>query len=119
MATSPERKRRDKFGSGPCPPTSTVCFWVTNIMAKEKNNKSGGLTFEQAIDQLNQIVSRIEQGQVPLQESLEQYEKGMTLIQHCRGILQDAEKRIEQISAKNESASAESEAEEPDEENPH
>jgi exodeoxyribonuclease VII small subunit len=86
-------------------------------MAKtEKNNKTN-LTFEQAIDQLNQIVSRIEQGQVPLQESLEQYEKGMTLIQHCRGILQDAEKRIEQISAKNESASAESE--EPDEENPH
>jgi exodeoxyribonuclease VII small subunit len=86
-------------------------------MAKEKNNKSGGLSFEQAIEQLNQIVSRIEQGQVPLQESLEQYEKGMTLIQHCRGILQDAEKRIEQISAQNESASAESD--EPDEENSH
>jgi exodeoxyribonuclease VII small subunit len=86
-------------------------------MAKtEKNNKTS-LTFEQAIDQLNQIVSRIEQGQVPLQESLEQYEKGMKLIQHCRGILQDAEKRIEQISAQNESASAE--AEEPDEENSH
>ena len=86
-------------------------------MAKtEKNNKTN-LTFEQAIDQLNQIVSRIEQGQVPLQESLEQYEKGMKLIQHCRGILQDAEKRIEQISAQNESASAESE--EPDEENSH
>jgi exodeoxyribonuclease VII small subunit len=85
-------------------------------MAKEKNNKTN-LSFEQAIDQLNQIVSRIEQGQVPLQESLEQYEKGMKLIQHCRGILQDAEKRIEQISAKNESASAESE--EPDEENSH
>jgi exodeoxyribonuclease VII small subunit len=86
-------------------------------MAKtEKNNKTG-LSFEQAIDQLNQIVSRIEQGQVPLQESLEQYEKGMNLIQHCRGILQDAEKRIEQISAKNDSALAE--PEEPDEENSH
>jgi exodeoxyribonuclease VII small subunit len=86
-------------------------------MAKTEKNNKAGLSFEQAIDQLNQIVSRIEQGQVPLQESLEQYEKGMTLIQHCRGILQDAEKRIEQISAKNESASAESE--EPDEENSH
>ncbi|MBM4104158.1 MAG: exodeoxyribonuclease VII small subunit [Planctomycetes bacterium] len=86
-------------------------------MAKtEKNNKTN-LTFEQAIDQLNQIVSRIEQGQVPLQESLEQYEKGMKLIRHCRGILQDAERRIEQISSQNESASAESE--EPDEENLH
>jgi exodeoxyribonuclease VII small subunit len=86
-------------------------------MAKTEKNNKAGLSFEQAIDQLNQIVSRIEQGQVPLQESLEQYEKGMKLIQHCRGILQDAEKRIEQISAQNESASAESE--EPDEENSH
>jgi len=81
-------------------------------MAKtEKNNKSGGLSFEQAIDQLNQIVSRIEQGQIPLQESLEQYEKGMKLIQHCRKILQDAEKRIERVSAQNESACADSEKE--------
>jgi exodeoxyribonuclease VII small subunit len=86
-------------------------------MAKTEKNNKAGLSFEHAIDQLNQIVSRIEQGQVPLQESLEQYEKGMTLIQHCRGILQDAEKRIEQISAQNESASAESE--EPDEKNSH
>jgi len=72
-------------------------------MAKEKA-KSGELTFEQAIDQLNGIVSRIEQGQVPLQESLEQYEKGMKLIGYCRNILQDAEKRIEQISVQKESA---------------
>jgi exodeoxyribonuclease VII small subunit len=77
-------------------------------MAKEKTSKSGGLTFEQAIDQLNGIVSRIEQGQVPLQESLEQYEKGMKLIQYCRGILQDAEKRIEQISSPNELSPVES-----------
>ncbi len=67
-------------------------------MAKGDKNKPEGPSFEQAIEQLTQIVSRIEQGQVPLQESLEQYEKGMKLIQYCRGILQDAEKRIEEIS---------------------
>lgn len=79
-------------------------------MAKEKA-KSGELTFEQAIDQLNGIVSRIEQGQVPLQESLEQYEKGMKLIAHCRHILQDAEKRIEQISVQKESGSGKKQSE--------
>jgi len=33
-----------------------------------------------------------------LQDSLDQYEKGMALIKHCRDILQKAEKRIEKIS---------------------
>jgi len=56
------------------------------------------LTFEQAIHQLKDIVSKIEQGEIPLQDSLDQYEKGMALIKHCRGILQKAEKRIEKIS---------------------
>jgi len=56
------------------------------------------LTFEQAIGQLKEIVNKIEQGEIPLQDSLEQYEEGMALIKHCRGILQKAEKRIERIS---------------------
>ncbi|MEN6336287.1 MAG: exodeoxyribonuclease VII small subunit [Phycisphaerales bacterium] len=56
------------------------------------------LTFEEAIGQLKDIVGKIEQGEIPLQDSLEQYEKGMALIKHCRGILQKAEKRIEKIS---------------------
>ena len=46
------------------------------------------LTFEEAIGQLKEIVGKIEQGEIPLQDSLEQYEKGMALIKHCRGILQ-------------------------------
>lgn len=76
-------------------------------MAKtDKKDKTDSLSFEQAIDQLNLIVSKIEQGQVPLQESLEQYEKGMTLIKYCRGILQDAEKRIEEISTQNDDKTA-------------
>jgi exodeoxyribonuclease VII small subunit len=80
-------------------------------MAKsDKKDKADSLSFEQAIDQLNQIVSRIEQGQVPLQESLDQYEKGMKLIQYCRGILQDAEKRIEEIATQNDKAADKSEA---------
>jgi len=56
------------------------------------------LSFEQAIGQLKEIVGKIEHGEIPLQDSLEQYEKGMALIKHCRGILQKAEKRIEKIS---------------------
>ena len=66
-------------------------------MAESKNGISG-LSFEDAIKQLSDIVGKIEQGQIPLQDSLAQYEKGMTLIKHCRQILAKAEKRIEKIS---------------------
>jgi len=68
-------------------------------MAKGKNqNDIGKLSFEEAIKELTNIVERIEQGEIPLQDSLHQYEKGMALIKHCRTILQKAEKRIEKIS---------------------
>jgi exodeoxyribonuclease VII small subunit len=66
------------------------------MSAKQKNDISK-LSFEEAIKELTSIVSKIEQGEIPLQDSLEQYEKGMALIKHCRGILQTAEKRIEKI----------------------
>ena len=66
----------------------------------EKKQKSdiGKLSFEQAIKELTSIVQRIEQGEIALADSLQQYERGMALIKHCRTILQKAEKRIEKIS---------------------
>ena len=68
------------------------------MMTERKKDEITKLTFEQAIGQLKEIVNKIEQGEIPLQDSLEQYEKGMALIKHCRDILQKAEKRIERIS---------------------
>ncbi len=68
-------------------------------MAGQKaKNDIGKLSFEEAIKELTGIVGRIEQGEIALQDSLQQYEKGMGLIKHCRTILQEAEKRIEKIS---------------------
>ena len=68
-------------------------------MADEKQkNDVGKLSFEQAIKELTGIVNKIESGQTALQDSLKQYERGMALIKHCRGILQKAERRIEKIS---------------------
>jgi len=71
-------------------------------MAKNKpQNEIGELGFEDAIKKLTHIVEKIEAGQVPLQDSIEQYERGMALIKHCRGILTAAEKRIDKISTEN------------------
>jgi exodeoxyribonuclease VII small subunit len=64
----------------------------------KKEKELGGLNFEQAIDELSGIVESIESGQTPLQSSIDQYEKGMELIKHCREILQTAEKKIEKIA---------------------
>ena len=65
---------------------------------KSQEKDIGELSFEEAITGLTDIVGRIEQGQIPLQDSLQQYERGMALIKHCRTILQKAEKRIEKIT---------------------
>jgi exodeoxyribonuclease VII small subunit len=67
-------------------------------MSAKQNNNIGKLSFEQAIKELTSIVEKIEQGEIPLQDSLAQYEKGMALIKHCRDILKKAEQRIEKIS---------------------
>jgi len=54
-------------------------------------------TFEQALSQLESIVTAIEQGKIGLQEAIAQYERGMKLIQYCRGVLSDAEAKIQQL----------------------
>ena len=61
-------------------------------MAKQK------LTFEQAMETLESIVTEIEQGEVSLEQSIEKYAEGITLIQQCRGILDAAEKKIQLLS---------------------
>ncbi len=67
----------------------------------QKKNDIGKLKFEEAVDALTEIVGNIESGEIELEASLEQYERGMGLIKHCRGILEKAEKRIEKISEEN------------------
>ena len=65
---------------------------------KKKKEDISKLSFEEAIKELTGIVGKIEQGEIPLQDSLTQYERGMALIKHCQDILRTAEKRIEKIS---------------------
>ena len=68
-------------------------------MANQKQKKNmSKLSFEESITELTGIVGKIEQGEIALQDSIGQYEKGMGLIKHCRGILERAEKQIEKIS---------------------
>jgi exodeoxyribonuclease VII small subunit len=56
-----------------------------------------GLTFEQALAELELIVGRLERGDVPLAESVAIYERGEALKQHCETLLREAELRVEKI----------------------
>lgn len=51
-------------------------------------------TFEAALKQLEEIVQRLEKGELPLEESLRLYEEGIHLSRLCQGRLEEAEGRI-------------------------
>ena len=61
-------------------------------MAKKK------MSFEQALERIEEIVSQIEDGRVPLEESIEKYAEGTKLIDHCRAVLGKAEKKIQLLT---------------------
>jgi exodeoxyribonuclease VII small subunit len=64
------------------------------------------MTFEEALKALEEIVSKIESGEAPLEKSIEMYAEGIKLIKQCRAILDTAESKI-QLLAKGEGESLE------------
>lgn len=59
------------------------------------------MTFEQALMELEQIVKTLESGNIDLDKSIEQYERGEKLKKYCSEKLQEAEKRVEKINLSN------------------
>jgi exodeoxyribonuclease VII small subunit len=55
------------------------------------------LKFEDCLARLEQIVSALEAGNLPLEESLKVFEEGVALARHCSRYLDDAERRIERL----------------------
>jgi exodeoxyribonuclease VII small subunit len=56
------------------------------------------MPFETALATLEQIVQRLERGDVPLEESIAIYERGEALKKRCEALLKQAEARIEMIT---------------------
>jgi exodeoxyribonuclease VII small subunit len=54
--------------------------------------------FEAAIAELETIVKKLEEGELTLEQSLELYERGVTLSRYCHGRLEQAERRIEVLT---------------------
>ena len=56
------------------------------------------LSFEAALQRLEEIVRILERGEAPLDQSIELYQEGDRLKRHCEARLKDAQARIEQIA---------------------
>jgi exodeoxyribonuclease VII small subunit len=56
------------------------------------------LSFERAIEELESIVKRLEDGKVPLEESVAIYERGESLKRRCEELLRQAEARVDRIT---------------------
>ena len=84
-------------------PGDGSCFGEIRTMAKKKVKRSEKaelepLSFEQAFEKLEQTVTRLEDGQLGLDESLSQYEQGIKYLKQCYRQLGRAERKIELLS---------------------
>lgn len=66
-------------------------------MSSNTENKN----FEDSLLELEDIVEKLENGQISLQESMEMFERGIKLAGICNHILQESEQRIEQLIERN------------------
>ena len=66
-------------------------------MADDTNTDVTRLSFETALGELEKIVAKLEEGKVPLEESVAIYERGEALKNRCADLLKEAEARVEKI----------------------
>ena len=57
--------------------------------------KGKTVDFEQALSELEAVVERLEHGDMPLEEALKQFERGIELTRSCQASLKQAEQRVE------------------------
>jgi exodeoxyribonuclease VII small subunit len=67
-------------------------------MTKTPKDKDIKLTFEQAMEEIEETVCLMEGNDLPLEQIIEKYEKGMSLIEYCSEKLKAAEKKIELLT---------------------
>lgn len=63
----------------------------------EGSTDISGLSFEDALRALEDVVRKLESGEVPLDQSIDLYERGEALRKHCQARLDAAQARIEKI----------------------
>jgi exodeoxyribonuclease VII small subunit len=69
--------------------------------------KGKTIDFEQALGELEAVVEKLEHGDLPLEEALKQFERGIELTRSCQASLKQAEQRVEVLLAKTPEATPE------------
>lgn len=77
-------------------------------MAKSTANTASAVaSFERALDELEQLVQKMEKGEQSLDQSLAAYERGIALYRECQKALEQAEQRVRLLADPNNPAAAE------------
>lgn len=63
--------------------------------------KADSLTFEQSMQELESLVSQMEQGDLPLEDALKNFERGIELARHSQQKLKDAEQKVQILTSQN------------------
>jgi exodeoxyribonuclease VII small subunit len=63
--------------------------------------KAESLTFEQSMLELEALVSKMEQGDLPLEDALQNFERGIVLARHSQQKLKDAEQKVQILTTQN------------------
>lgn len=71
-------------------------------MSNAENNSLAGL--EKSLEELEALVAKLEGGDLPLEQALKEFERGVKLTRRCQTALQEAEQKIEILLKKSEQA---------------
>ena len=67
-------------------------------MTKEPNKLP---TLEESLAEISKLIDNMEQGELTLEQSLNSFERGVTLVKHCQKILTEAEKKVQILVQQN------------------
>lgn len=73
-------------------------------MAKKTDNKGQSIDFEASLQELEALVEKMEHGDLSLEQSLKDFERGIALTRACQQALRDAEQKVAILAGKNEDA---------------
>ncbi len=73
----------------PTPPSDAV--------TPDGNDDIAAMSFDKALDELRAVVAKLEEGGLPLEDSIALYERGAALHEHCGTLLDSAELRVQRL----------------------
>jgi exodeoxyribonuclease VII small subunit len=72
---------------------------VTKSTSQATSSSDAPASFEAALAEIENIVTKMEAGQLPLEESLTAYRRGAELLQYCQARLQEAQQQVKVLEA--------------------